>query len=186
MGLGSSNLNVDSTPQQAGITQKPVTAPSPTSTGQNTNAEGDTPFVLSNCTGRKKALLIGIEYVGQGHWERPCQVGSKDARRMASFLQRYGFKPENSRLLIKDTRTAQHQPTRMNILSGMEWLVDDAQPNDSLFLFYSGHGSQVVDRDGDEVDGKDEAICSLDSKSAGLITDDELHRTLHVSSSISS
>lgn len=96
MGLGSSNLNVDSTPQQAGITRKPVTTPPPTSTGENTNAGGgNTPFVLSNCTGRKNALLIGIEYVGQGHWESPCQVGGKDARRMASFLQQYGFKPEN-------------------------------------------------------------------------------------------
>ncbi|KAI5789562.1 hypothetical protein FPQ18DRAFT_306912 [Pyronema domesticum] len=109
MGLGSSNLNVDSTPQQAGITRKPVTTPPPTSTGENTNAGGgNTPFVLSNCTGRKNALLIGIETI------------------------------------------AQLQPTRKNILSAMKWLVDDAQPNDSLFLFYSGHGSQVIDRDGDE------------------------------------
>lgn len=48
----------------------------------------------------------------------------------------------------------------------MKWLVDDAQPNDSLFLFYSGHGSQVIDRDGDEVHGKDKAICPLDTKAA--------------------
>ncbi|CCX04421.1 Similar to Metacaspase-1; acc. no. O74477 [Pyronema omphalodes CBS 100304] len=61
---------------------------------------------------------------------------------------------------------AQLQPTRKNILSAMKWLVDDAQPNDSLFLFYSGHGSQVIDRDGDQVHGKDEAICPLDTKAA--------------------
>ena len=46
--------------------------------------------------------------------------------------------------------------------SGMHWLVSGAQPNDSLFLHYSGHGSQAKDHDSDEVDGYDETICPVD------------------------
>lgn len=38
----------------------------------------------------------------------------------------------------------------------MRWLVKDAQPNDSLFFHYSGHGGQTKDLDGDEADGYDE------------------------------
>ncbi|KAL8277647.1 hypothetical protein RQP46_009920 [Phenoliferia psychrophenolica] len=39
---------------------------------------------------------------------------------------------------------------------GMRWLVEGAEPNDSLFIHYSGHGTQVRDVDGDEPDGLDE------------------------------
>ena len=51
----------------------------------------------------------------------------------------------------------------------MNWLVRGAQPNDSLFFHYSGHGSQQQDSDGDEVDGTDETICPVDYKDAGQI-----------------
>ena len=50
----------------------------------------------------------------------------------------------------------------------MHWLVRGAQPNDSLFFHYSGHGSQTYDSDGDEVDGNDETICPVDYNSAGM------------------
>ena len=60
----------------------------------------------------------------------------------------------------------------------MKWLVSGAQPNDSLFFLYSGHGSKKRDKDGDEVDGYDETICPLDYKSAGHIDDDEMNRIL--------
>jgi hypothetical protein len=39
----------------------------------------------------------------------------------------------------------------------MKWLVKDAKMNDSLAFHYSGHGGQVVDKDGDEDDGYDES-----------------------------
>ena len=61
---------------------------------------------------------------------------------------------------------------------GMHWLVSGAQPNDSLFLHYSGHGSQAKDHDSDEVDGYDETICPLDYASAGEIVDDEMNALL--------
>jgi metacaspase-1 len=69
-------------------------------------------------------------------------------------------------------------PTRANILQAMKNLVAGAQPGDSLFLQFSGHGSQVPDTSGDEVDGLDETILPLDFKTAGQITDDEMYDIL--------
>ncbi|KAI9621422.1 hypothetical protein H4Q26_015723 [Puccinia striiformis f. sp. tritici PST-130] len=66
-------------------------------------------------------------------------------------------------------------PTRANIISAMQWLVHNAQPNDSLFcVHYSGHGGQTEDLDGDEDDGFDEVIYPLDHKQAGHIVDDDM------------
>jgi len=68
----------------------------------------------------------------------------------------------------------QAMPTRMNILSGMRWLVSNAQAGDSLFFQFSGHGSQVLDTSGDEADGYDETILPMDHKTAGQIVDDTI------------
>jgi hypothetical protein len=43
-----------------------------------------------------------------------------------------------------------------------------------LFFNFSGHGTQVVDEDGDEEDGFDEALCPSDFEVAGTLTDDVL------------
>ena len=56
--------------------------------------------------------------------------------------------------------------------------MSGAQPNDSLFLHYSGHGGQAKDHDSDEVDGYDETILPVDYKSAGQIVDDEMNAML--------
>ena len=63
-------------------------------------------------------------------------------------------------------------------LPGIHWLLSGAQPNDSLFLHYSGHGGQAKDHDSDEVDGYDETILPVDYKSAGQIVDDEMNALL--------
>lgn len=45
---------------------------------------------------------------------------------------------------------------------------------DIFVVYYSGHGSNVEDKDNDEVDGQDEAFCLRDQKSGGFefMTDD--------------
>lgn len=40
---------------------------------------------------------------------------------------------------------------------------------------YSGHGSRVRDRDGDELDGHDEALCPVDYETEGKILDDRIN-----------
>ncbi|KAI1294461.1 caspase domain-containing protein [Xylaria venustula] len=133
-------------------------------------------FQYSNCTGRRKALLIGINYFGQRGQLRGC---INDVRNMSSYLvEHYGYKREDMVILTDDQQNPMSQPTKQNLLRAMHWLVKDARPNDSLFFHYSGHGGQTKDLDGDEPDGYDEVIYPVDFRQVGHITDDEMHRIM--------
>ncbi|KAH7106380.1 Metacaspase-1 precursor [Auriculariales sp. MPI-PUGE-AT-0066] len=133
-------------------------------------------FQYSQCNGKRKALCIGINYTGTSAELRGCH---NDARNVQKFLcRRYNYKKEDIVMLLDGVGNSRQQPTRANILAAAQWLVRDAKPNDSLFFHFSGHGGQVKDKDGDEVDGFDETIYPVDFEKAGMIVDDELHRIL--------
>jgi len=133
-------------------------------------------FQYSQCTGRKKALCIGINYIGSSNALGGC---INDAQNMKRFLEmNYGYQSQDIVILTDDARHERQLPTVQNIREAMQWLVRDAQPNDSLFFHYSGHGGQVKDTDGDEEDGYDEVIYPVDFETAGPLTDDELHFTM--------
>ncbi|KAL7417291.1 caspase domain-containing protein [Mrakia frigida] len=132
-------------------------------------------FQYSNCTGKKKALLIGINYKGTSAALAGC---INDAHNVKNFLMsRYHYKLEDMVILTDDARDSRQMPTRQNILTAMQWLVRGAAPNDSLFFHYSGHGGQTQDLDGDEDDGNDETIypCDFKQTTPGHIVDDEMH-----------
>jgi len=121
-------------------------------------------------------LLIGINYFGQKGQLRGCV---NDVKNMSAYLnQSFGYAREDMVLLTDDQQNPMSQPTKANILRAMHWLVKDAQPNDSLFFHYSGHGGQTPDLDGDEDDGYDEVIYPSDFRVAGFIVDDEMHRVM--------
>ncbi|KAF8897955.1 peptidase C14 [Mucidula mucida] len=133
-------------------------------------------FQYSQCTGRKKALCIGINYIGQD-----AELGGciNDAHNMKRFIcQQYGYQPDDIVMLTDDSRDPVRIPTRQNMINAMQWLVRDAQPNDSLFFHYSGHGGNVEDTNGDEADGYDEVIYPVDFQESGHIVDDDLHDIL--------
>ncbi|KAK3322875.1 Metacaspase-1A [Apodospora peruviana] len=133
-------------------------------------------FQYSKCTGRKKALLIGINYFGQRGQLRGC---INDVRNMSTYLvENFGYKRDDMVILTDDQQNPMSQPTKQNILRGMHWLVKDAKPNDSLFFHYSGHGGQTADLDGDEEDGYDEVIYPVDFRQVGHVTDEEMHRIM--------
>ncbi|KAM3421882.1 Metacaspase-1A [Cercospora zeina] len=133
-------------------------------------------FQYSNCTGRRKALLIGINYFGQRGQLRGC---INDVKNLSGYLnQFFNYKREDMVILTDDQQNPMSQPTKQNILRAMHWLVKDARPNDSLFFHYSGHGGQTKDLDGDEEDGYDEVIYPVDFRQAGHIVDDEMHRIM--------
>ncbi|KAI9823295.1 MAG: Ca(2+)-dependent cysteine protease [Thelocarpon impressellum] len=130
-------------------------------------------FQYSNCTGRRKALLIGINYFNQRGQLRGC---INDVKNLSTYLnQNFGYAREDMVILTDDQRNPMSQPTRQNIIRAMHWLVKDAKQHDSLFFHYSGHGDQIPDTTGDEDDGYDEVICPVDFKQAGVIVDDEMH-----------
>ncbi|MBW0502952.1 hypothetical protein O181_042667 [Austropuccinia psidii MF-1] len=135
--------------------------------------QGQPYFQYSNCTGRRKALCVGINYVGLKGQLRGCH---NDALNIQRFLiERYNYKSEDMVMLLDTPNANPRQvPTRANIISAMQWLVSNAQPNDSLFFHFSGHGGQTEDLDGDEDDGFDEVIYPLDHERAGHIVDDDM------------
>jgi metacaspase-1 len=93
-------------------------------------------FQYSMCTGRRKALLIGINYFGQRGQLRGC---INDVRNMSAYLvEHFNYRREDMVILTDDQQNPLSQPTKQNILRAMHWLVKDARPNDSLFFHYSG------------------------------------------------
>lgn len=148
-------------------------APPPNTQPQSFGVNGLTPYQYSNCSGRRKALCIGINYIGTSNELRGC---INDARAVSKMLQQmYGYKEDDIVMLTDDSQNPRAIPTKANMIAAMQWLVRGAQTNDSLFLHYSGHGGQTQDLDGDEDDGYDEVIYPLDFQTAGHIVDDDLH-----------
>ncbi|KAF9999698.1 Ca(2+)-dependent cysteine protease [Modicella reniformis] len=143
-------------------------------------ADGTT-VPLSDCSGDRRAVLIGINYP---NGPNPLNgivtfVGCvNDTAKMKTFLLGKGFKEENIRMLTDDQVGTQWMPTRENIIHNIKWLVHDAKTNDSYFLHYSGHGGQTIDLDGDETYGKDNCIFPVDYVENGVIIDDYLHLVL--------
>lgn len=141
----------------------------PQTFGQNTGMT----YQYSNCTGKKKAVLIGINYTGTKNQLRGC---INDVKNMSSFLnQHFGYSWDDMVILTDDQRERARIPTRDNILRAMEWLVANARPNDSLVFHYSGHGGVTKDLVGDEESGLDDCIYPLDFEMTGQIIDDVMH-----------
>jgi len=110
--------------------------PPPPPTTQHYGNQQQYAFQYSQCTGRRKALLIGINYFNQRGQLRGC---INDVRNMSAYLvENFGYKREDMVILTDDQQNPMSQPTKQNILRAMHWLVKDARPNDSLFFHYSG------------------------------------------------
>lgn len=116
----------------------------------------------------KRALLVGInDYSGKQNDLMGCV---NDVHNMQDLLiSLFGFPPENITMLTdRDGTTA-------NILEGLDHLIEGGKPGDQLVFHYSGHGSQVPDRSGDESDGYDEILCPCDLDwQSKMIRDDDL------------
>lgn len=124
----------------------------------------------------KKALLIGInDYAPAGAGGPDLRGCVNDVRDMANTLSVMGIVPATpaTMQILTDVRA-----TRAAILGGLKWLISGARSGDVLVFYYSGHGSQVADVSGDELDGKDETLCPHDFATAGMITDDVIKNSI--------
>ena len=103
-------------------------------------------IVPKGCTGTKRALLIGINYVGQQGQLSGCH---NDVLNMVEYLKDvHGFADENITLLLDDGKHT--SPTHANILSAYRRLVAESAPGVAVYCHYSGHGGKLRDDDGDE------------------------------------
>lgn len=129
-------------------------------------------------SGRKFALLIGIgNYPREGGWQ-PIN-SSNDLAVISDALRQRGV-PDDNMFFLKE-----EQATRAGILNiWKSVLLPRVQRGDVVYFQFSGHGQQVADDNGDELDGYDEAIVPYDSplryqagvyQGENLIRDDELN-----------
>ena len=118
----------------------------------------------------KKALLVGLNrYPDPANHLNGCV---NDVLQTSAVLQQaYGFDDAKQIRLLVDERARTQA-----IVDRLEWLVAGSGPGDILLFHYSGHGSQVRDREGDELsDGLDEIICPYDLDWDRPFTDDDLY-----------
>lgn len=106
------------------------------------------------------ALIVGIgDYQSFGDeigGDLPGSVNDANAFRDVA-VARFGVPPGNVHLVLDEAATRariEHELTA--------WLPSVAGPDDVVWVFFAGHGSQVWDEDGDEEDGLEETICPTD------------------------
>lgn len=119
-----------------------------------------------------RALIIGSNY---SHRSFSLRHAEADAIKFQTFLKKYY--PD-----LQITLMLGEQTTKENLLKALKTKVEQTQPGDILFLYFSGHGTYVFDQSGDEDDSRDEAILAWDSPNFKeveyLITDDQLYQIL--------
>ncbi|TFK64442.1 hypothetical protein BDN72DRAFT_264865 [Pluteus cervinus] len=163
-------------PQHTVVLEPPPTGvPHPAPTELQTYG-GHFSYQYSKCNGRHKALLVGINYFGQNGELKESINRARDVR--AFILRECGYNEVNIVQLYDNSTDPKVKPTKANIMANIKELVAGAQPNDSLFFFYAGHGGQTRDTNGDEDTGYDEVIYPGDHETSGPILDDELWEAL--------
>lgn len=111
------------------------------------------------------ALLIGMGSVDAFHyggWSGELKQPEQDVEIMKEIAASQGFEVQT--LLSKEA-------IRENVVSSIKRIAEKMASTDLFFLYFSGHGGQIPDLNGDEEDGLDETWCLYD----GELLDDELY-----------
>ena len=127
-----------------------------------------------------RALLIGV---GKYRVESANLPGiDLDIGIMQEVAESLGFPSEGIRTITDEAATLDGVRSAIR-----DWLVQGTQPGDRVLLYYSGHGTQLPDDNGDEDDGLDEALTMHDLGRVqrdgrvtlgGVLLDDELAQLL--------
>lgn len=140
-------------------------------------------FLLSPviCMAENRALIIGVgDYEGTDHDLKGIDVDISMMQEIASLM---GFQ-ENQIEILKDG-AATYFNVKKAIKTG---LIGNVAPGDKVFIYFSGHGSYIADKNGDEKDGLDEVIVLHDARVVkdargnatleNILADDELGQLL--------
>ena len=129
--------------------------------------EATTGFDLPLVSGTRgdRALVIGINRYANPR--NNLRGAVRDANNIKALLSRdLGFESDQILLLTDELAT------RDGILTGIrDWLVAGTRPGARALVYFSGHGDSLADQNGDERDGKDEALIPHDER---WILDDEI------------
>lgn len=122
------------------------------------------------------ALLVGVSrYADPG--VAPVPGARRDLDLVRGLLtDRYGF-TDAGIVTLRDAEATAEGIER----AFRRHLIEQARPGTTAVFHFSGHGRQVPDRSGDEVDGRDEALVPYDAaadSTAGSLLDDDIGRWL--------
>jgi hypothetical protein len=115
-----------------------------------------------------RALVVGVS----GYPNLPAEirlVGPKnDAREVANTLVRLGVPASDVTVLadgVQNLESGVSNPgpgTRQAVLDALDRLAEASKAGDTVVFYFSGHGSQQPDLDGDEEGGDDEVFLPYD------------------------
>lgn len=124
----------------------------------------------------QRALLVGVgKYAHPGNDLPGIDL---DLERMRETLIIMGFEDRQIKSLLDEESTAENV-----IREFKSWLTEGVGPEDRVVFYYSGHGSNIPDFDGDEEDGVDEVLVTHDARPTringrptltGVVSDDTL------------
>jgi hypothetical protein len=106
----------------------------------------------------KHALLIGIQDYPQTPFDS-LKGPLNDVKLMKDVLQeRFGFREDDMTILLNE------QATHTQIEQAFITLAKQIRPDDFVYIYYSGHGSQTQDLNGDEPSGQDQTWVSYGAR----------------------
>lgn len=111
---------------------------------------------------RAVSIHIGVNEPQECHGHPPLNHSERSAWRMAELADRAGY---DGLLVLRGP-----EATTRAVDDALAGAARTLAEGDSLLVSFSGHGSLVRDRNGDERDGWDEAWCLYD----GILLDDKL------------
>jgi hypothetical protein len=119
---------------------------------------------------KASALLVGLKSVDPASyngWDGTagCWGCELDVDNIGRILSPLGYE-------IKTLKTA--EATRNGILASLYRASENTAEGDIFVFYYSGHGGQQPDLNGDEVDGQDETLVAYDRE----VIDDKIHEAL--------
>jgi len=117
---------------------------------------------------RGMSIHVGVDVLDQDHYGPvdPLTSCVNDARKMLEIAESL----EYDAVIFEDENA-----TAANFISFMQSAIHDLFDGDSLFITFSGHGSQIPNTSIDnEIDDRDETLCFYDR----MLIDDELYGLL--------
>jgi len=112
--------------------------------------------LTSDAEPKKLALIIAVaHYPEDGGWSTISS--DNDVPIIYETLIKQGFDEGNIRVIMDE------RAKKADIVDAIKRLTEKAEMGDVIVIHYSGHGQQIFDDNGDEMDGYDESLIPFDA-----------------------
>lgn len=139
---------------------------------QQQQTQHTNPFLNHQVQTKKTvALCVGINYAGTSSQLYGCINDAKNLKNW--MIQCHSLSPTSIAMCLDDkmAQPSSGAPTKSNLMKQWRLSIEAISSGDTLIWSYSGHGTQVPDKTGLEMDCKSECLYTLDSQ---LVVDTEL------------